>query len=144
MYLNNNMSILLGKNKTFQPSLWDLLRKDTSRTFSNTPSAACKVSQRFSSCLFELWVAKTCLLRSLPLSNQKADWRGPTNPSFGMALTRVDAAHINQGNLTQGIKCTAEVIKWNEISWLGMWFNIVKPRFLFKTADLWSYIYINA
>ncbi len=26
------------------------------------------------------------------------------------------------------------------ISWFDMWFNIVKPRFLFKTVDLWSYI----
>ncbi len=28
----------------------------------------------------------------------------------------------------------------NKISWFDMWFNIVKPRFLFKTVDLWSYI----
>ncbi len=28
----------------------------------------------------------------------------------------------------------------NQISWFDMWFNIVKPRFLFKTVDLWSYI----
>ncbi len=29
-----------------------------------------------------------------------------------------------------------------KISWFDMWFNIpvVKPRFLFKTVDLWSYI----
>ncbi len=26
------------------------------------------------------------------------------------------------------------------ISWFDMWFNVVKPRFLFKTVDLWSYI----
>ena len=29
---------------------------------------------------------------------------------------------------------------WKLISWFDMWFNIVKPRFLFKTVDLWSYI----
>ncbi len=29
--------------------------------------------------------------------------------------------------------------RW-KISWFDMWFNIVKPRFLFKTVDLWSYI----
>ncbi len=28
----------------------------------------------------------------------------------------------------------------SEISWFDMWFNIVKPKFLFKTVDLWSYI----
>ena len=27
-----------------------------------------------------------------------------------------------------------------KISFFDMWFNIVKPRFLFKTVDLWSYI----
>ncbi len=27
-----------------------------------------------------------------------------------------------------------------KISWFDIWVNIVKPRFLFKTVDLWSYI----
>ncbi len=28
----------------------------------------------------------------------------------------------------------------SELSWFDMWFNVVKPRFLFKTVDPWSYI----
>ncbi len=46
----------------------------------------------------------------------------------------------NPGSPGLNLQCDHVHSSPKEISWFDMWFNIVKPRFLFKTGDLWSYI----